>query len=73
MLMAMMNIWIMRMAMRQGFVGMQMRVRLGPVPGEIMLVLMMGVMHMRMGMRQCVVDMQMRVPLGDMQPQTERH
>jgi len=71
--MPMMNIRIMRMAMRQGFIGMQMRVRLGPIPGEIVLVLMVGVVQVRMGMRQGFVDMKMRVPLGDMQPQTERH
>ena len=73
MLMAMMNIRIMRVAMGQRVVSVKMRVRLGAVPGEIVPVLMMGVVYMRMGVRQGFVDMKVCVPLGDMQPQTERH
>lgn len=73
MAMPMMDIRIMRMAMRDGLVAMRMAVRFAAVPICIVFVLMMRVVHMPMAMLQHFMRMLVRMPLGEMQPYAQGH
>ena len=69
----MMNIWEMRMRMRDGNVAMRMSMRFLTVPLEIMLVLVMFIVTVPMSVLQRAMGMRMIVALADMQPDAERH
>ena len=59
-----MDIRVMRVAVRHRLVLMRMAVRLGAIPGEIMLMLVMRVMRMLMVMLHGLMGMVMLVPFG---------
>ena len=69
----MMNIWEMRMRVRDWCMPVWMHMRLLTVPFEIVFVLMMFVMTVPVVMLQHLVRMRMVVPLADMQPDAEGH
>ena len=69
----MMNIWEMRMRVRDWCMPVRMHMRLLAVPFEIVFVLMMFVMTVPVVMLQHLVRMRMVVPLADMQPDAEGH
>ena len=73
MCMPMMNIWEMRVRMRDRRMGMRMRVRLVAVPREIVVVLVMRVVPMPMRMIQRGMRVRMLVSFADVQPDTQRH
>lgn len=73
MCMPVMNIWEMRVRMRDRRMGMRMSVRLVAVPREIMLVLVMRVVPMAMRVVQRMVRVRMLVTFADVQPDTQRH
>ena len=62
--MPVMNIRIVGMAVAQGRVNVEMIVRLGAGPGEVMGVLMMGIMHVPMVVRQFGVRVFVLMALG---------
>ena len=62
----MVNVRKMGMLMRQGFVAMQMLVRLCAIPSEIMLVLMVHVVNVPMRMRNRFVGMGMVMTFSQM-------
>src|SRR6266536_3908833 len=71
--MPMMDVRKVRVAMREGFVPMAMRVRFGAVPIEIVRVPMVVVMPMRMEVVDGVVQMLVLVDFGHMQPDANGH
>ena|SRR5438477_464651 len=69
----MMDIRIMRVAVYQGLVPMEVRVGLGDIPGKIVCVPMMLVMRVSMCVRERLVRMRVRVSFAQMQPYAEGH
>ena len=71
--MLVMNIWVMRMAVREGCVSVLVRMGFASGPWKIVFVLVMRVVHMTM----CVGDHLMRVHVlvafGQMEPYSQRH
>lgn len=73
MLMPVMRIWVMRVAVHQGFMPVRMAVRCAGGNREVVRMLVMFVMDMRMFVHQCFMGVRMRVPFAQMQPDTQRH
>ena len=71
--MSMMDIRVMRMAVRDGLVGVLVRVRLTPVPWEVVCMLMMCIVHMAVRMRDGLVGVHVLMALGQVQPDTHGH
>lgn len=69
----MMDIGVVRVAVRQRFVCVRMRVRLAPIPVEIVHMLVMGIVHMAMGMRDRFMSVHMLVAFGQVQPHPCAH
>ena len=67
------QVGIMRMAVRQPAVSVRMRVRLLPVPREAVAVLVMLVVHVRVRVLQRLVHVRVLVALGQVKPHAERH
>src|SRR6516225_3769772 len=67
------HVGIVWMRMDEWRVNVVVRVRLAPIPGEVVSVLVMLVMVMRMRVFLMFVHMQMRVPLRNMQPDARCH
>jgi len=63
-----MQVWIVRVAVHQARVAMEMAVGLAAVKTEIVFVRMMLVVHVDMGMLERPVDVLVLVPLGDVKP-----
>ena len=70
---AMMDVRVVRMAVHQRRMLVEMGVRLRAVPREIVLVLMMSLVHMPVPMSERLVCMFVLVTLGKVQPHTQRH
>ena len=70
---SMMRIGIVRMAVPDAGMDMEMRMRIAERFFCQMLVLVMEVMHMHMLMLRRLVFMQMLVPFGQMQPYSNGH
>jgi hypothetical protein len=68
-----MQIGIVRVAVHQAPVAMEVAVGLAAVQAGIVFVLMMLVVHVDMGMLDRPVDVPVLVPLGHMEPYAERH
>ena len=73
MVVAMMQVRIVRMGVDHRFMPMRVRMRLYPVPIEIMAMLVVGVMRVTMSVIQALVRVFMLMPLTDVQPDTECH
>ena len=73
MTMPVMHVRVMRVLMRHRIVTMQVHVRFGSIPLEIVLVQVMSIVRMRMAVRERFVTMFVRVPLGQMQRYARRH
>lgn len=67
------DIRIMRVTVRDRFVGMRVRMRLLAIPLEIVRVLVMRVVHMAMGVGHRFVGVQVLVVLGQVQPYARAH
>jgi hypothetical protein len=68
-----MQVWIVRVAVHQARVAMEVAVGLAAVPGDIVFVRMMLIVHVDMGMLDRPVEVPVLVPLGHMEPYAERH
>ena len=73
MVMAVVNIWVVRMAMHERLMGVLVRMWLGRVRAGLVLVPVMLVVPMAMGVDERFVDMFVLVPLGEMQPGAHTH
>lgn len=73
MIVAMVNIRIMRMTVRNPLVHVEMRVRPSVVPGNRMLVPVMLVMHMPVRVSERPMFMEMFVALSEMKPYARSH
>ena len=73
MVVAMVQIGIVRMNVRHRLMMMNMRVRLGSIPRKIMLMTMVCFMRMRMRVIERFVPMGMGMTLHDMQSNAGRH
>jgi len=73
MLMLVMNVGVMRVAVRDGFVGVRMRMRFGAIPREIVGVLVMDVVHVAVGMGDGLVLVHVFVALAQVQPHADAH
>ena len=69
----MMNVRKVRMAVREWIMLVSMRVRLGAVPGKIVLMAMMLVMSVGVNMPQHLVPVQMAMAFREMQHDAGRH
>ena len=69
----MMDIRKVRMAVVEGIVLVSVRVRLGAVPGKIVLMAMMLVVRVSVNVRQRLVPVQVPVPLGKVKRHAGRH
>ena len=67
------NVRVMRVAVSDDLVLMQMGMGLGAIPGEVMLVPMMFVMHVRVAVQQWLVRVQVVMTFGEMQPDARCH
>ena len=68
-----MQVRVMRMRVHEPRMPVRMRVRFGPIPGEIVLVPVVLVVDMRMSMFERLVRMLVLVALGKVQPDAEPH
>ena len=71
--MAVVNVRVVGMLVRQHFVPVRVRVRFVPVPGEVVRVLVMLVVAMPMRVLQRFVGVFVLMPLAHVQPDTEGH
>src|SRR6266852_7091053 len=69
----MMNVRKVHMAVTEEIMCESVRVRLGTVPGKIVLMAMMLVMSMGVSVRQRLVPVQVPVAFGEMQRNADRH
>ena len=72
-LMAVVNIRIMRMFVAEGLMNVKMIMRFAAIPIQVMLVLMMGIVSMPMAVGECFMNMFVFVTFGQMQPDSHRH
>lgn len=73
MLVAMMDVRVVRMGVDHRRVNVPMRMRLTPIPREIVRMPVMLVVHVGMRVLLPLVGMRVLVPLRDMQPHAGRH
>ncbi len=71
--MLVMNVRIMRMAMRDGLVLMQVSMRFCAIPGDGVSMLMVFVVHVRVIVVQRLVGMHMVVAFREVKPDARRH
>lgn len=71
--MPVMNIRKMRVGMRDACMHVRMRVRLSPIPVEIMFVLVMFIVAMPVGVGQRLVRMRMFMSFAQVQPYADSH
>lgn len=68
-----MDVWLVRVLVRQHLVPMPVQMRPGAVPGRIVLMLVVFVMPVGMRMRQRLMAVLMFVPLAQVQPDSQHH
>ena len=71
--MAVVDVGIMRMAVRESRMRVFVRMRLNAVPGRIVRMLVMFIMHVMVRVLRRFVGMCVLVTLGEVQPDTSRH
>ena len=69
----MMHVGVVRVAMRDRYVAVRMRVRLHAVPREIVFVLMVFVVLVRVSVLERLVRVRVVVTFAHVQPDAERH
>jgi hypothetical protein len=71
--MPVMHIGVMRVSVHERFMGVLVRMRLAPIPVEVVRMLMVGVVAMRMSVSESFVNMLVLMHLGEVQPDSTRH
>ena len=71
--MLVMDIWIVRVTVRQRLMGVRMRMRLAATPFEIVRMLVMGIMHVLVRVRDRFMSVRVLMALGQVQPHAGAH